>query len=247
MSAAGIGLAPYYATDRVELYLADAADVLPGIATESVDLVVTDPPYGVQWRSNRRAQTFDDLVGDAPSDRAGVAAVMKECARVLRSSRHLYAFGPDDVLDGLPFTTRAELIWSKEQVGLGDLAQPWGAAHERITFATAVRSSANRAAGFGNLTARLRKGSVLVHKRPNATGVRHPSEKPLGLCLELIESSSRVDELVLDPFAGVGSTGVAAVLAGRRTILVEVDRNYAELARRRLVAAEDLYRQARKV
>jgi site-specific DNA-methyltransferase (adenine-specific) len=56
----------------------------------------------------------------------------------------------------------------------------------------------------------------------------------------LIESSSRAGDLVLDPFAGVGSTGVAAILRGRRALLVEVDPAYASLAVERLQEAERL-------
>jgi site-specific DNA-methyltransferase (adenine-specific) len=70
--------------------------------------------------------------------------------------------------------------------------------------------------------------------------VRHPSEKPVGLLGEMIESSSRRGELVLDPFAGVGSTGVAAVLAGRRSYQVEIDERYVQIAVDRMVSAERL-------
>jgi DNA modification methylase len=68
--------------------------------------------------------------------------------------------------------------------------------------------------------------------------VRHPSEKPLGLLRELIESSSRQGELVLDPCAGSGSTGVAAVLLGRRSLLIESHEPYARLAADRVREAE---------
>jgi len=85
---------------------------------------------------------------------------------------------------------------------------------------------------------RLRKGSVLRFGPPTGRTVRHPSEKPVPLLRELIESSTRQGEVVLDPFAGSGSTGVAAVLSGRRAILVESHYEYALLARDRVLRAE---------
>jgi site-specific DNA-methyltransferase (adenine-specific) len=84
---------------------------------------------------------------------------------------------------------------------------------------------------------------VLRFGRRTGRTVRHPTEKPTDLLAELIESSSRVGEVVLDPFAGVGSTGVAAILRGRRALLVEVDERYAEIAVERLRVAEALAEQ----
>jgi DNA modification methylase len=74
--------------------------------------------------------------------------------------------------------------------------------------------------------------------------VRHPTEKPLGLLREFVESSSKGGELVLDPCAGIGSTGVAAVLAGRRTIMVEKHEGYAAEAVERVRRAEVLVTKA---
>jgi site-specific DNA-methyltransferase (adenine-specific) len=86
----------------------------------------------------------------------------------------------------------------------------------------------------------LRKGSVLRFTRPTGRKVRHPNEKPVALCRELIESSTRQGDLVLDPFAGSGSTAVAAVLSGRRAVLVESDVRWLTLAIDRVTRAEKL-------
>jgi site-specific DNA-methyltransferase (adenine-specific) len=69
---------------------------------------------------------------------------------------------------------------------------------------------------------------------------RHPTEKPIELVSQLIESSSVRGDLVLDPFAGCGSTLVAAVLLGRRAIGIEIDERYASEAVRRLEYVEKL-------
>ena len=73
--------------------------------------------------------------------------------------------------------------------------------------------------------------------------MRHPTEKPVALMRLLIESSSLPGEIVLDPFAGVGSALVAAVVTGRRAIGIEIDKRYAEIAAERLRDAEAIARE----
>lgn len=68
----------------------------------------------------------------------------------------------------------------------------------------------------------------------------HPTGKPVALMRQIIESSSLVGDLVLDPFAGAGSTLVAAVVSGRQAIGIELEEKYCERAARRLRAARTL-------
>lgn len=226
-----------YESPLATVFHGHAEDVLAAMRTESVDLIVTDPPYGVEWQSNRRTVKFDHLAGDTLADRDTIRAVMGECVRVVGQHRHLYCFGPTDVLEGLKVSQVVPLVWDKGTMGSGDVTAPWGPQHEPIAFTISKHRHAGKA-GASALPARLRKGSVLAYTRPTGRKVRHPSEKPVPLIRELVESSSRQGETVLDPYAGTGSTGVAAILAGRRVILVEKEARYAELAAERVQAAE---------
>lgn len=213
---------PYYQDESTCIILGDCRDVLPTLGP--VDLLLTDPPYGVGYQSGHRRVSFDRIQGDESQEVAllGIEASLK----CLRDCRHLYVFGPFD-LAHLPITSPVELIWDKEIITVGDLALPFGVSHEYIQFAVHVKSKANRATGRGRLSARLRKGSVLRHPRLNSRGVsRHPTEKPVPLLRELIESSSLFGETVLDPFMGIGSTLVAAALEGRKSIGVEIEEKY---------------------
>lgn len=214
-----------YASDRATVYLGDARDVLQEIETESIDLVVTDPPYGVEWVSRLRSESFGLMAGDG-SDRDGVREIVRECVRLVGQNRHLYVFGPEDVLDGLPVSERCALVWDKGVMGAGNLSAAWGPAHESITFAVSKHRHGGET-GTSAVPVRRRKGTVLRFPRPTGRKVRHPSEKPVALISELVESSSRIGETILDPFGGSGSTAVAAVLLGRRIITVEVDERYA--------------------
>lgn len=230
-----------YQSDLVTLWLGDARDVLATVPKESTDLIVTDPPYSVEWRSNRRARSFQQLVGDGDNadDRAVISEVLAHCVRIVGQNRHLYVFGPAEALEGQKVSEVVELVWNKVALGSGDVTSSWAPQHERISFCVSKFRHAGKA-GTSGLPTRLRKGSVLEFARPTGRQVRHPSEKPVPLLSELIESSSRRGDLVVDPFAGIGSTGVAAVLAGRRALLVEKDPQWIPTAIARIEKAEQL-------
>lgn len=222
-----------------QVWQGDAAMVLPTMPTESLALVVTDPPYGVDWQSGFRKESFERLANDGAADREVVREILRESVRLVGQNRHLYVFGPSDVLDGLKISATTPLIWDKATIGGGDLTSPWAPAHEPIHFMTSKHRHAGQS-GREGVANRVRKGSVLRFPRPTGRKVRHPSEKPVPLLRELIESSSRQGETVLDPFAGIGSTGVAAVLSGRRAVLVEVEPRWAEIAVERVKRAEQI-------
>lgn len=229
----------YYSDALSTLYLGDAAEITPELPT--IDLLVTDPPYGNSYRSNKRNEQFRFIEND--SDLSVVEVVLKEAVPKIRRGRHLYVFGPvGDILRTLPVAAVIQLVWDKEIRGMGNLSLPWGVSHEPIFFGVHEISAANRAKGYGNQVARLRKNSVLRYQRIQADAVtKHPTEKPVPLLRDLIESSSASGEIVFDPFVGSGSTQVAATLEGRRSIGIEIDEQYAEIAAKRLERAFEVF------
>lgn len=230
-----------YETELVSLHHARAETILPGVATESVDLLVTDPPYGQSWSSDRRAVRIEELDNDGAADRDTIREVLSECVRCLGQHRHLYVFGPADAVEGLQISEPATLVWDKGAMSGGDLTSPWGRSHEPISFAVSLKRHGGKV-GQPSGAARLRKGSVIRANKRTGRTIRHPTEKPVALLTELIESSSRAGDLILDPFAGIGSTGVAALLRGRRALLVESDVRWIPEAIRRLTIAEEFVR-----
>lgn len=222
---------PYFQSDAATIYLGDCADIQP-----ECDLLVTDPPYGQEFVSNRAGGQWGMLIGD--DDKESVESRLLTSLKGLRRGRHVYIFSGRLDLSALPICGVTELIWDKSIIGMGDLTSPWGPQHEKIVFATYEISKANREKGMGNLSARLRKGSILRSLRPHSGRVKnHPTEKPTDILRQLIESSSVMGETVYDPFAGSGSTLVAAILEGRKAIGCEIDERYCETAARRIEAA----------
>jgi hypothetical protein len=220
-------IAPYYDAKGVTLYNCDCR----AIEVRS-DLLVTDPPYGQSFVSGRANGKWGMLFNDDKPET--VEDCLAHALKGLRRGRHVYIFAGQLDLSYLPLCGVAELIWDKEVIGMGDLSQPWGPQHEKIIFATYELSKANRDKGYGNLSARLRKGSVLRGLRAQSGAVKHhPTEKPVDVLRQLIESSSVIGETVYDPFAGSGSTLIAAALEGRMAIGCEIDERYCESAAKR--------------
>ncbi|MET8081839.1 DNA methyltransferase [Streptomyces sp. NPDC005303] len=217
-------------------------------------LLCADPPYGIRYNSGR-SDRFTEIPGDDGSvDWPGVLAEWvgrTGRTRGLAPSRHVYVFGyrPDQLTEPLRLGGTAELVWDKQDLGSGDLSLPWGPGHEAFTFGVHVKRRSDREKGAGALSARLRRGSVLRYPRPGRGRACHSNQKPVPLMQDLIESSTsrahriQDSDLVVDPCAGSGSTGVAAVLSGRRCFLVELTRADAELAVERVRAAEHLAKQ----
>ncbi len=208
----------------MSLHQADARTFLAGLADESVDLVVTDPPYVF----DRGTTYFRDWFSDLPDE--AWPEVLAECYRVLRNDRHAYVicdrrtetvFSEAAVAAGLRHLQT--LVWDKVTPGLG--GGLFRIQQERIV----VLSKGTRAGNSRGL------GDVLRFHRVMTRG-HYPTEKPVALLKALIGQSTHAGEVVLDPFCGSGSTGRAARDLGRRGLLCDVDA--ASAARRLRVVIE---------
>lgn len=207
---------------------------------KSVNCIVTDPPFGVKYRSRRSVtKEHDDFVQDIANDDVIDDAIpcfhdaIRNMADVLADDCDMYVFtrwdiyaewvGAVNALDDLGFSFKQLLVWDKGHVGMGDLDACWTASHELILYCKRGRNFLNG-----------QRSSVLRFDRPDYSTRIHPTEKPVSLLSVLIKASTRPGELVGDPFAGSGSTLIAAQESGRSAIGIEKDEKFYGLAAGRL-------------
>lgn len=213
---------PYYQDGNVTLFHGDClklADVWTG-----ADVLVTDPPYGMSWQSGqRKGPKLATIAGDATTD------LRDEALAAWGAVKPGIVFGTWRVAP--PVGERQRLIWHKASTpGMGDLRMPWGTAHEEIHV---IGTGWDREA-----TKQKRSGSVITtnevrggaHGAENQTG--HPTPKPVPLMEALIQRCP--PGTIADPFAGSGSTLIAARNLGRHAIGVELEERYCEIIAKRL-------------
>lgn len=181
-------------------------------------MVLTDPPYGMNyksgWSTDKLWKSGHKITGDEDcSLRDEVLALMPGLALV---------FGTSKVPP--PPNTRMTLIWDKgPALGMGALDLPWKPSTEEIYVL-----------GKGFVGGR-NWGSVIYHHPTQSTaknGRLHPNEKPVGLLERLLRWMP--DGIICDPFMGSGSTGEAALKAGREFVGVEIEPAYFDVACKRL-------------
>jgi site-specific DNA-methyltransferase (adenine-specific) len=227
-------ITPYYDDGQITIYHGDCLDVLPSLVGESIDLVLTDPPYGVDYLSNRRIRDTEVAqVIHADDSLDAMRGALALCAPLMKDDAHCYYFASADETVGdacralpLSMTFHRLLCWDKGNHGMGDLERDYGHAWEAIVYATKGRGRALNPPRPSSLLSGYGRGS-------GVTWV-HPTQKPVTLMKFLIERSSVTGETVLDPFMGSGTTLRAAKDLGRRAIGIEINEQYCEIAVRRL-------------
>jgi DNA modification methylase len=198
---------PYYADEHVTLYHGDCIELAD--AWTGADVLVTDPPYGMSHVSGWQRRP---IAGDETTD-----------AR----DRALAAWGSGPALifgrwsETRPPGIRARLVWDKgEWPGMGDLKLPWGPSDEEIYV-------------LGGGWVGRREGTVVrANRLSGSASVDHPTPKPIALMERLIEKCP--PGTIADPFAGSGSTLLAARNLDRRAIGVELEERYCEVIAKRL-------------
>lgn len=203
---------PYYDDGQVQLWHGDFAETGAWL---QADVLVTDPPFGIDYRSNRpRVDLARSIVGDKDT-------TARDAALEMWGPRPALVFGTWRI--ERPQDTRALLVWdTKGALGMGAMDLPWKPAHQEI-YVLGQGFTGHRGTDVY---------SVAPVQSLGYNGRTHPHEKPTALIDALLGKCP--PGTVADPFAGTGSTLVAAKAAGRKAIGVEVDEKYCELAARRL-------------
>lgn len=203
----------------------DALEETRKVATESVDSLITDPPY--PWLDHfREKKTTSWKRMRADFERTEIDRDLGlELYRVLKEGAHAFIFVPAEtgttrphinrmigILEKCGFVFQKRFIWDKRVIGMGYSGR---ARYEGILFLT--RGKAKRR------PCDLTVADVLSFKAIDPRNRRHPCEKPVGLLEQLVRFATLAGETVLDCFAGCCSTGLAALGLGRDSVMIEKD------------------------
>ena len=213
---------PYYQEKGITIYHADARDVLPYI--EAVDLTLTDPPYGIsggRGAGNRSRKKGDYLCNGWSDDEHNVTwVVIPVIERCLHISDRTIVTPGNKFLFRYPEPNDIGCMWTPA----GSSYSPWGI----VTFHSVLYYGRDQRAGMG---------AMPVGKQVNILdkNIAHPCPKPLRFWQWLLEKGSiNKGETVLDPFMGSGTTLRAAKNLGRKSIGIEIEERYCEVAAERL-------------
>lgn len=208
------------------------------ITKRPINLIVTDPPYGMNFQSNMSSTPTGKALakpiendGDVGEAIDLFVAVMRPLLEKTVRDCDVYVFTRWDMMHDwkyaiehrLGLTVPMQLIWSKGDPGMGDLDACWGCGYEVILYCKKGRRPIPK-----------RRSAVITCDKVPPGKMIHPTEKPVDLLKVLINMSSNVGDFVVDPFSGSGATSVAAMELGRDSLAMDLDPDYVERGKKRL-------------
>lgn len=205
---------PYYETELGVLYHGDCLEILPQI--EEVDLVLTDPPYGMSYLSNyyKHGNPHKAVHGDNQYP----IEILERCINLATCA--VFAFCRWDNLNDIP-KPKSFIVWMKNNWTAGDLEHEYGQQWEGIAFYPQKGHKFIK-----------RLPDIIDCRRVPPTQILHPTEKPINLIEALIRNNS--GDLIFDPYLGSGTTAVACERLGRKWIGIEISKEYCDVAIKRI-------------
>ena len=202
----------------------DCIKVMKTLPKNSVDLIITDPPYG----DNVAYGMTNKVIKNNENPLINCSALI-ECYRLLKKNKSMYLFTnwkhypflTEFILRYTKFRIRHLIVWKKHNFGLG-----WAFRHQYELILILEKGKPHYyLTNFSD----VQTCSHINHNKEN-----HPHQKPVDLIMKMIEHSSKEGDIILDPFCGSGSICVACQQTSRKWIGIELDKKYVEMARMRM-------------
>lgn len=245
--------------DGAVLLHGDSLDLLASVPAASVDMVFADPPYrlsngGFSCQNGRRASVNKgswDVARSVEEDDDFNVCWLRECQRVLKPTGTLWVSGTQHVIFSLGFGMQRlgfhllnTITWLKPNASPNLSCRYFTHSTELIVWASPARVTPLQHT-FNYKAMKAENGGkqmrdvweIPVPPRSEKLHGRHPTQKPLRLMRRIVAASTHPGDLVLDPFCGSGSTGVACLELGRSFVGIDLDADYLALTAKRLVTA----------
>ena len=212
---------PYYQDKWVTIYHGDCREILPQLDVK-VDLVLTDPPYGVHHKKQGEPYMAGDNINQLPY-------VLPIFYRLIKEDGGLFIFSSTEYLRDALFAFQTYfrmhnlIIWVKTIP-----IYPHHTSHFLLQYEPIIYGSR----GLFYLK-KYRCSDVIQCSIERGNNRVHPTQKPLALIKTLLEATDESKELILDPFLGSGTTAVASKALNRKCIGIEIEEKYCEIAAKR--------------
>lgn len=199
----------------------DNIEILRNMPSNYVDMIITDPPYGINYQSNMHTKTekFRKIENDNNTQRF---ELYKQLCRTMKANSVCCVFcswknySYDYLELSKYFKIINVIIWHKPGGGIGDL---------RHTLSTDFEMCIVCAKGSPKIQSK-RQGSVISVRKVNPNNMTHPTEKPVDLYRYIIQTWTKPGDVVLDCYAGSFVNAVACVRSKRKYICIEIDKEY---------------------
>ena len=215
------------------IYNEDCLEGMKRIPDNIVDLVVTDPPYCIKYKTGYRKDKSHkfchEIINDDNKDL--ITSYLKECYRILKENTAAYVFCSSKTLDFFRheaakagFVIKNVIIWVKNNWTAGDLKAQYGQQYEPILYLNKGRCFING----------KRITDVWSFPRVAAQYLIHQNQKPVPLIEQCINKSLQLGGVIFDGFMGSGTTAIACMNTNRNYLGFEIDKEYYDLSIRRI-------------
>lgn len=212
-------------TNMIDLRQGDCIKIMKDLPPQSIDLCVTDIPYGIINRNSNGLRNLDKHNADIVT--FNLNGFLSELNRIIKGSIYIFC-GTEQVseirktLIEYNFSTRL-IIWEKTNPSPMNGQYIWLSGVECCVYGKRKGATFN---GHCNNT---------VLRYPCGRNKLHPTQKPLNLIQQLIEISSNKNDIVIDPCMGSGTTGVVCKQLNRNFIGIEINEKYYNIAKDRII------------
>ena len=213
-----------------KIYNEDCLEGMKRISDGSVDLIVTDPPYLINYSRHVKGHRFENKILNDNNPEL-ISKYIKECYRILKNNSAMYMFTSHKTVDffkqeleNTGFNVKNMIIWDKQRQGMGDTSTVFGFQYELIFF---VSKGQPKIRG-------KRLSDIWSFPKVVGRNQVHQNQKPIELIERCVTKHSNEGDVVFDGFMGSGTTAIAAINTNRNYIGFELDEEYYKASLNRI-------------
>ncbi len=228
---------PYWVGKNATLYHRDCLEVLPELEPNSVDAIITDPPYNISRPNNfssmKRYNSYEGIDFAEWDHGFDLVAWLVPAVIAMRDPSSIVVWNSwqnlstiAEYLEELGLSAKRVIVWRK--------TNPMPTNRDRMftsSFEFAIWATKGSKWTFNRRTDTYETG---YFEYPNNNFPQHPTAKPVGLFKELVEILTNPGDIVLDPFIGSGTTGIACVQTNRAFVGIDIEEEYCKITEQRV-------------